>query len=99
MELFEAADALSSLAQETRLRVFKLLVEHGKYGTIPGKIARELKIPGNTLSFHLSHLARAGLVATRKSGRSVNYRARLDRMDQLVAFLRANCCSRSKGGC
>ena len=62
MEMYEASEAFSSLSQETRLRVFKLLIEYGRDGVIPGKIASELKIPDNTLSFHLSHMNKAGLV-------------------------------------
>ncbi len=94
MELFDAREAFSSLSQETRLRVFKLLIEYGRDGTIPGKIARQLKIPDNTLSFHLSHMAKAGLVTSKKVGRSVSYFANTDLIEELICFLQKNCCVR-----
>ncbi len=94
METFEATEAFSSLSQETRLRVFRLLIEYGKDGTIPGKIAKELNIPDNTLSFHLSHMNKAGLVASRKNGRSITYFANTDLIEDLIDYLQANCCTR-----
>ena len=96
MEMFEATEVFSSLSQETRLRVFKLLIEYGRDGVMAGKIADELKIPDNTLSFHLSHMSRAGLVASKKEGRSVIYFANTDLMDKLVSYIQANCCVREK---
>lgn len=94
MEMYEALEAFSSLSQETRLRVFKLLLEYGREGTVPGKIARELKIPDNTLSFHLSHMSKAGLVTSKKDGRSITYFANCDQIDELIAFIQENCCVR-----
>ena len=94
MEMFEASDAFSSLAQETRLRVFKLLIEYGRDGAIPGKIAEELDIPDNTLSFHLSHLSRTKLVTSKKNGRSVTYFANTELIEDLIGYLQANCCER-----
>lgn len=104
MEMFEACEAFSSLSQETRLRVFLLLVEYGRDGTSPGKIAEELKIPDNTLSFHLSHMSKAGLVTSEKNGRSITYFANTELMNDLASFLLRNCCakeekSKSKKGC
>lgn len=96
METHEATEAFSSLSQETRLRVFKLLLEYGRDGTIPGKIAEELKIPANTLSFHLSHMSRAGLVTSKKNGRSVTYYANTDLIEDLISYLQVNCCAREK---
>ena len=96
MEMFEATEAFSSLSQETRLKVFKLLIEYGRDGLIPGKIAGELKIPDNTLSFHLSHMSKAGLVASKKNGRSVTYFANADLIDELIGYLQANCCAREQ---
>ncbi|MBL7715529.1 MAG: helix-turn-helix transcriptional regulator [Bdellovibrionales bacterium] len=101
MEMFNALEAFASLSQETRLRVFKLLVEYGSDGLLPGKIASQLKIPDNTLSFHLSHMAKAGLVTSKKQGRQITYFANCDLMDDLVDFLVQNCCSKQakpKGG-
>jgi ArsR family transcriptional regulator, arsenate/arsenite/antimonite-responsive transcriptional repressor len=92
MEMFNALEAFSSLSQETRLRVFKLLIEYGRDGLIPGKIAAELKIPDNTLSFHLSHMHKAELVTSKKLGRSVTYFANTDLIEDLIGFLQMNCC-------
>lgn len=64
--MHEATEAFSSLSQETRLKVFKLLLEYGRDGIVPSKIAEELEMPPNTLSFHLSHMSRAGLVTSKK---------------------------------
>ncbi len=92
--MFEALEAFSSLSQETRLRVFKLLIEYGREGVIPGRIADQLKIPDNTLSFHLSHMSKAGLVSSKKEGRSITYFANCDMMEGLIKFLQENCCAR-----
>ena len=92
--MFEACEAFSSLSQETRLKVFRLLAEYGRDGVIPGKIAKELRIPDNTLSFHLSHMSRAGLVTSEKNGRSITYFANTNLMNDLVNYLQANCCTR-----
>ncbi len=94
MEMFEATEAFSSLSQETRLRVFRLLIEYGRDGVAAGTIARKLKIPDNTLSFHLSHMSRAGLVTSSKSGRSITYFANTALIEELIEFMQANCCAR-----
>src|SRR4051812_26619724 len=94
MEMHEATEALSSLSQETRLKVFKLLLEYGRDGLVPGKMATELKIPDNTLSFHLSHMSRAGLVTSKRDGRSITYFANCDHIEELIDFLKANCCAK-----
>ena len=104
MEMFEACEAFSSLSQETRLKVFRLLIQYGRDGATPGEIAKELKIPDNTLSFHLSHMSKAGLVTSEKNGRSITYFANTDLMNELVGYLQENCCAReekskSKKGC
>ncbi len=92
--MFEALEAFSSLSQETRLRVFKLLIEYGNDGLLPGKIAKKLKIPDNTLSFHLSHMTKAGLVTSKKEGRQITYFANCELMNDLIEFLVVNCCSK-----
>jgi len=97
MEMFEACEAFSSLSQETRLKVFKLLIEYGQDGASPGSMAIELKIPDNTLSFHLSHLTRAKLISSKRKGRSVIYYADTNAMNDLIAFIRENCCGRESG--
>ena len=96
MELFESLEIFASLSQETRLKVFKLLIEYGKDGLAPGQIALELGIPDNTLSFHLSHMSKAGLVTSKKNGRSLTYFANTDLMQNLIGFLQENCCSREQ---
>ncbi|MGZ3693613.1 MAG: ArsR/SmtB family transcription factor [Bdellovibrionota bacterium] len=94
MEIFEVCEALASLAQETRLRVFKLLIQYGRDGAAPGTLAAELKIPDNTLSFHLSHLNKAGLINSTKSGRTITYFANIDAMTKLIDYLQESCCAR-----
>ena len=94
MELYEATEAFSSLSQETRLRVFKLIIEYGQDGVIPSTIADALKIPDNTLSFHLSHMSRAGIVTSKKNGRSVTYFANTDYIEELISFMKSNCCAK-----
>lgn len=96
MEMFEVTEAFSSLSQETRLRVFRLLIEYGRDGLVPGKIAEKLKIPDNTLSFHLSHMGKAGLVTSKKNGRSITYFANTDLIEGLIDYLQANCCAREE---
>ena len=92
MEMTQAIDALSALAQETRLQVHRLLVEAGPEGLPAGRIGEELDLPPATLSFHLAHLARAGLVQSRQDGRFVIYSADFDSMNALVGYLTENCC-------
>ena len=92
--MHEATEAFSSLSQETRLKVFRLLLEYGRDGTVPTKIADELEIPTNTLSFHLSHMSKAGLVTSKKEGRSITYFANTDLIEDLIGYLQANCCAR-----
>lgn len=94
MEVHEATEIFSSLAQETRLTVFRLLLEYGADGAIPGRLAEELRIPPNTLSFHLAHMTKAGLVRSKRSGRSITYYAETALVPQVISFLQANCCVR-----
>lgn len=84
--------ALSALAQDSRLEVFRLLVRTGRDGVAAGEIARQLGIPNSSLSFHLAQLQEAGLIAQRREGRSLIYSADYARMDALVGFLTENCC-------
>lgn len=96
MNLDSAITALSALSQETRLRVFKLLIEYGRAGAPAGALGEQLGIAHNTLSFHLSHLSQAGLVTSCKQGRSVIYTANCEAMDALLAYLKENCCIRDQ---
>lgn len=95
MEDTEVIAALAALAQDSRLRVFRLLVTAGPEGLPAGQIAEELGITPNTLSFHLSHLKNAGLATMRREGRSLIYSAEYDRMRAVLGYLTENCCSRS----
>ena len=92
MEISEAVDALSALAQESRLSIYRLLVEAGPEGLSAGRIGEALKLPPATLSFHLSHLTRAGLTQSRQDGRFVFYSADFASMNALVGYLTENCC-------
>lgn len=82
----KALDALAALAQESRLAVFLLLLEH-ENGLPAGDIARELDIPLTTMSFHLSQLKNAGLIKAKKEGRFVIYSASKKRVKRLAAFI------------
>lgn len=92
MEMKQAVDALSALAQETRLKVYRLLVEAGPEGLSAGRVGEELELPPATLSFHLAHLTRAGLARSRQDGRFVIYSADFQNMNALVGYLTENCC-------
>ena len=92
METISIVTALGALAQETRLRAFRLLVEAGPQGLPAGRIGEALDLPPATLSFHLAQLVRAGLARSRHEGRFVIYSADYQSMTRLVAFLTENCC-------
>jgi ArsR family transcriptional regulator len=92
METSEAIEALSALAQASRLAIYRLLVERGPEGLPAGAIGEKLDLPPATLSFHLAHLARAGLVQPRQDGRFVIYSADFANMNALVGYLTDNCC-------
>lgn len=95
MEKDHALAALAGLAQESRLDIFRLLVEQGPEGLPAGMIAERLALPNATLSFHLKELTRAALVVSRQEGRFIYYSANFRTMDDVVAYLTENCCSRS----
>lgn len=88
----DALAAFSTLSQETRLRVFRLLVEYGPAGSPAGKLSTSLHIPHNTLSFHLSHMSHAGLVLSRREGRSVIYSANFEFFSGLIRYMVEDCC-------
>jgi len=92
MEIERAIDALAALAQRSRLDIFKLLVETGPEGLAAGALSEKLDVPPATLSFHLAHLTRAGLVRQRQEGRFIFYSANFDNMNALVGYLTDNCC-------
>jgi DNA-binding transcriptional ArsR family regulator len=99
VELNEAVAALAALAQESRLAVFRLLVQRGARGLAAGQIAERLGIPAPTLSFHLAQLSHAGLVGSRREGRSIIYAADYAGMQGLMSFLSENCCGEDAGTC
>ena len=92
VETSQIIDALSALAQATRLAVYRLLVEVGPEGLPAGAIGEKLDLPPATLSFHLAHLARAGLLRSRQDGRFIIYSADFENMNRLVGYLTENCC-------
>ena len=92
MKANAAVQSLAALAQATRLAVFRLLVEAGSEGMNAGAIAEAVGVPAATLSFHVAHLARAGLVTSRQESRFIFYAANFAAMDDLIAYLTANCC-------
>lgn len=92
METTQAVDALAALAQTSRLEIYRLLVQAGQEGMPAGSIGEALDLPPATLSFHLAHLVRTGLAASRQDGRFVIYRADYQNMNALVGFLTKNCC-------
>ena len=92
METSQALQSLSALAQESRLSIFRLLIQAGPAGMAAGAIGEALDLPPATLSFHLAGLTRAGLAQSRQEGRFVIYSADYAAMNALVGFLTENCC-------
>ena len=88
----QATEALGALAQETRLSVFRLLVRRGPSGMKAGDIAKELRVTPSTLSHHLAHLERAGLLRSWRVQRQIFYAAEFDGMRRLLTFLTEDCC-------
>ena len=92
METGIAVAALAALAQETRLSIFRLLVEAGPEGVPAGRIGDVLEVAPATLSFHLKELSRASLVTSRQEGRFIYYAVNFEHMAALMSFLTQNCC-------
>jgi ArsR family transcriptional regulator, arsenate/arsenite/antimonite-responsive transcriptional repressor len=92
MEKAAVLEALSALAQETRLDVFRMLVEAEPDGLTAGEIASRIGAPANTLSNHLGILDRSGLATSERRGRNIVYRANFDQMSALLEFLLRDCC-------
>ena len=99
MEKSDAIAALAALAQESRLDVFRLLVQVGADGLPAGQIGERLGLPSATLSFHLNQLKQAGLVTFRREGRSLIYAADYATMNDLLTYLTENCCQGDARGC
>jgi|SRR5471032_2223321 len=92
MDTKQTLAALSALAQESRLAVFRLLVQLGPEGMAASKIGEQLDIAPSSLSFHLKELSHAGLISSRQDGRFVIYSADIGTMNGLIGFLTENCC-------
>ena len=92
MEIKDAVLQLGALAQESRLNIFRLLVQHGAEGLAAGRISELADIPPSSLSFHLKELTYAGLIVPRQDGRFVIYAANFDVMNGLIGYLTENCC-------
>lgn len=92
MEMATASGSLAALGHETRLAVFRLLVQAGPQGINAGMICDKLELAPATLSFHLAHLSRVGLIRGRQQGRFIFYAADYAAMDALLGFLTQNCC-------
>lgn len=99
MDASLAVQALTALAQESRLAVFRLLVQAGPEGLVAGQLAETLGIPPATLSFHLKTLSHGGLVHGRQEGRFVRYVADFDAMHGLIDYLSENCCGGNPAVC
>jgi DNA-binding transcriptional ArsR family regulator len=92
MDIKSAVSSLTALAQDSRLEVYRLLVQAGPEGRAAGEIAQQLGIPASTLSFHLKTLSHAGLVESRPESRFVYYSANFTTMNALLGYLSENCC-------
>ncbi|WP_246542663.1 ArsR/SmtB family transcription factor [Paludibacterium yongneupense] len=92
MEISNAAELLAALGHESRLAIFRMLVEVGPSGMNASAIGERLALPLATLSFHLSHLSRVGLIKGKRESRFIHYSAEFGTMDDLIAFLTHNCC-------
>jgi ArsR family transcriptional regulator, arsenate/arsenite/antimonite-responsive transcriptional repressor len=99
MEKPHAIAALAALAQESRLDIFRLLVQTGTEGLPAGQIGERLGLPSATLSFHLNQLKHAGLITFRRDGRSLIYAAAYPAMNALLAYLTENCCQGDVDAC
>lgn len=99
MKTTEAVRALSALSQETRLDIFRLLVQQGTSGLAAGEIAEQLRVSPATLSFHLKELTHAKLITSRQDGRFIFYTANFAAMNRLLGFLSENCCAADGAAC
>jgi ArsR family transcriptional regulator len=99
MNTNSAVTLLSSIAQEARLEIFRLLVQAGSQGLAAGAIAEKLAIPASTLSFHLKGLAHAGMVLPKPQSRYIYYTANYQAMNDLLNYLTLNCCAGQQECC
>ncbi|GAB4141356.1 MAG: hypothetical protein Tsb0016_08930 [Sphingomonadales bacterium] len=99
MEIESATQALSALAQSHRLRAFRLLIRAGEAGMAAGAIAQHLDLPPSTLSFHLTQMEKAGLIAARRVERHIFYRVDIGAVRALLSFLLEDCCQGAPEAC
>src|SRR5262245_7347370 len=92
MKIKQAVTALDALAQESRLQILRMLVPKGAAGLAAGEIAERLAIPNATLTFHLKELVSAGLIESRREGRSIRYSLQIAGMRALLSYLTEDCC-------
>ncbi|MFB9169104.1 ArsR/SmtB family transcription factor [Chromobacterium piscinae] len=92
METKNAVTLLAALAQDTRLGIYRLLVQKGPEGLSVGQIGEQLAVANATLSFHLKELSHSGLIRARQEGRFIYYSANYEQMNALLGFLTENCC-------
>jgi ArsR family transcriptional regulator len=95
MKAPDAVASLAALAHESRLAVYRMLVEAGPEGLPAGVIATRLRLPPSSLTFHLQNLHRAGLITQQRMSRQLIYSADFTVMNDLVGYLTENCCARS----
>jgi DNA-binding transcriptional ArsR family regulator len=99
MDIGLAAEALAALAQESRLAIFRLLVQAGREGIAAGALGEKLGVPPATLSFHLKNLSHARLIGSRTEGRYVIYSANYNEMNKLIDYLTEHCCAGEAAQC
>jgi ArsR family transcriptional regulator len=99
MKAKQAVQALAALAHENRLGVYRMLVEAGPEGLNAGTIASRLRVPPSSLTFHLQHLHRVGLITQERNSRQLIYAADFAVMNDLVGYLTENCCGRGAALC
>jgi predicted transcriptional regulator len=99
MDSNQVVQALNALAHDTRLALFRMLVERGPDGLSAGVIAERLQVPPSSLTFHIQHLHRAGLITQRRVSRQLIYAADFGAMNGLIGFLTDNCCGRGSDAC
>ena len=99
MKIQKAVGQLAGLAQQTRLRIFRILVKRGEEGLPAGKIGSLLKVPPPTLSVHLARLEQAGLLDSKRRQRQIIYKIREEGIQQLLGFLVEDCCGENPELC
>jgi DNA-binding transcriptional ArsR family regulator len=99
IDLEQAVAVLSALAHESRLALFRILIQQGPEGLSAGVLADHLGIRPPVLSFHLAQLKRARLVVSRRRGRSIIYTPNFETMDELMAYMNENCCKGVAAAC